>query len=603
MNSLYLRAAVAGALAFAALPALAIDNASAVTSYTAATALPFGGATATDRTFGDLFLDKTNGLCQDDQANASLANASAAGSALTEVFQTAAGNYNNANFAIMCRARAAAVPGGAAIPAGLLNQFILVGKYSGGSDTGIIPVQAQTPLGTVGSASFPDVAACRAAVTPVIVNDGVNVAYARYSGCASVAAPGVVPKAGFSDVEARLFFTDPNLGPAVFLNESGMTVATGADVGFAPIVNRKFFVALQTAQGITAAACGESVDTAGTLGLTGRPTLVTAANAATCMPSLSLAQLRGYFTGLISDTTSLLTSTGAAFPAAASGDANVYIARRGDSSGTQKAYETYYTAQGCADPALANAKFVTSGLGTTANGGTGAIYGGQGWSESAVLSTQRVFEGTGTGDVRNSLISRDNYVEANLPGGSQAAYFAQLTAAEQTTATASIWQAGGDRYAIGIVSSENVQPAGSFLPQTGPGTANTGKPSPGWNYIAVDGTLPTLENTVRGKYQHYTSNRIYGVAGLTGVPSNILTYTTTAIRLPAVLRRANVDHGWGHGGLLTRPNSTAATNPTMPVTSASVDASPRNSSVKATGANAAANNCVPPLTVKPVSIQ
>ncbi len=287
---------------------------------------------------------------------------------------------------------------------------------------------------------------------------------------------------GLSDVE-----------PAFFSNASTNLKATSVyALIFGVPVSINVRNALQTQQGLTSGSDTE-------------------AN----MPSLSSAQLVSAYTQL--------GQTWAGIGVVTSGlvDDQIYVARRVDSSGTQKTFEALIArtpnGQGFKSCSVNVQPFLLpdSGAAGTNTGDTSSTCG------SATPPT--VFSGSGGGDVRNCLIAHN----------------------------------GAGRGAIGILTTEDKA-----------GTAN-------WRFVKVDGVTPNQAQTAAGKYRHYVesflntrSSGTFATATASGY-SAFVTRLTSDLANPAIIKQINgVDQPFGPAGLMALYTA-QATPPALDFTGAS----------------------------------
>ena len=283
-----------------------------------------------------------------------------------------------------------------------------------------------------------------ATTTTLTFGPGTNGSYTNVAcGTGAMTTPAVT-YVGLADMEPA-FFT-PSTGNLSF------TAATS--LIFAPVVTKNVYDRLQTLQGLVSPACGATLDAEG------------------CMPSLSSAQL-----------TTLYTQAGQAWSGVnvtGLADDAVYVARRVDTSGTQKTFEALIArtpngntlAKSCqtgTDP------FVTpDSLTTTGDNESVCLTGG-------ALPT--VFAGSGGGNLRACLTNH---------------------------------QAGG-RSAIGILTTED-------------------KPNASWRFVKVDGVTPNQAQVAAGKYRFYTENVV--ITRSAGALA-----TAAAEGYSALVARLNADFG------------------------------------------------------------
>ncbi|MBL0726183.1 hypothetical protein [Piscinibacter sp. HJYY11] len=283
-------------------------------------------------------------------------------------------------------------------------------KYSvGGSGAGVGPVNAATPLPFLDLTRLATSCAGTSSTADV---DGTgplptfqDIACA---GASSALTTNAVSYIGVSDVEPQFFG-----GPSTYNNLRAEGLAT---VIFGVPVTRNIYEALQGVQGLTVGAIDE-------------------AN----MPSLTQGQV-----------TSLYTQEGqtwSGLTGATVGDDMVYVARRADSSGTQKSFEAV--------------------VARTTNG-TGGARQCQSDVEPFV-SGPAALDNTAA----NSLCNGSNLVVNGSGSG-------------QVLACLNAHQAGG-RGAIGTISTEFKQTAGGSL-----------------RFVKINGAAPTHANVASGRYTQYT---------------------------------------------------------------------------------------------------
>jgi hypothetical protein len=461
--------------------------------------LPASGATATDITLADVYLDVVAGLCQEFPAGDPL---------VVEVYTTGtAFNISTAtNYSVVCRTRAGVT--------GIANTDVAFVKHSSGSGQGVANVANGTLLGVTGSgaARWVDAAACKGVVAPSFVAaTATRIAHNLYVNCAT--AVDTVPKFGIADVE-------PLLLGASSADRGRLNIRAGVAIGFSPVVTRGFYTALKAAQGL-AATCPSDTQAAALEG---------------CLPNLTSAQIRGIFKGTLIGVNRLYD--GAVPLTAPAGGGNIFVCRRGNSSGTQVSFQTYFLGQGC-------------GSAHTFVGATNATCtaGGCGW-DSTIYGNDRVFAGTGTGDVRNCL---DYHESLN-------------------------------RYAIGLVSTENI-----------PNDTNRR-----FRYIKTDGVAPSLERTVAAEYGFFTENSFNTPNATSPNPVSpgqaaLTEATFNGLRSASAIRNSVATLAHGLGGVLAIPSNINSS--VAPVhTQAAILATPINGQTRATNYGGGLNNCNPPWT-------
>mgnify|MGYP000464332713 CR=1 FL=1 len=377
----------------------------------------------------------------------------------------------------------------AAIP-GLVGQPIAFFKESlGGSGNGTTPVANGTSLQflDVNNAAF----ACTSGPTPVAATATLN-AYTVRTGCTPSIAQ--VPGAGVADVEPVLLGATP-------AQIGNLTTNGVLGILFNPAVSLNFYRAMQTAQG---------------LALNDLPANV---------PSLTSAQIRALFTGFYADFSQFDDLTPPA-------DSTVYVCRRGNSSGTQASFESYFLNQRCVDGVAAFVEPTT----------TSCLGSGCGWSPA--FAADAVFAGSGSGDVRACLDARND---------------------------AGSW-------AISVLSTETTY-------------NNTDRQ---FRFIRVDGELPTLESVANGRYSFFTENVINRRNGaLNANQSTLVQYLIANLGQPSIIAGINTPfqaNAHGDGGVIAVPNFATIVPNASPVTQAAMRTNPVNSQLRN------GNNCTPPIS-------
>ncbi len=506
MTSKTLKIAIGGALALAAASASAFTVAPVI-----AVDYPISGATATDRTLADVLLDATAGFCNGNNTTER-----------AEVYTTevdfagiGGGGPTYANYAVICRTDAS-LPGSA--DAAAENQIVAFRKYSGGSGSGISQVASGNNLNTdlVNNRQWVDWVGCRSAVVPqTSVTYSGSVPIDLYEGCASIATSQT--KAGISDVE-------PQLLGATALQVSQLSINAGVGILFGVPVSRNFYRALQEAQGI---------DT-----VTDCPNTDAVNSTPECTPSLTAAQVRGIYKGILQGVGQLANdATGVAIPAPA-GSPLIHVCARGDSSGSQASTRVYFLGQGCGVAGVVPSHIF---VGASQAGCTAA---GCGWN-SVTYGTDRVFRGTGSSDVISCLD----------------------------------WKNDNNYYAVGVLSTEST-----------PDNANNE-----FRFVKINAIEPNLESVVSGKMDFYVENTLQFPSGSS---PNVVSAGQAAfsnallagIRLPSFITRSIVTSPQGLGGILGIP-TTAAVGQNPPITQANVLSNPINTQLRALGFGGSPNNC------------
>ena len=365
------------------------------------------------------------------------------------------------------------------VPAGKTKLAIY--KYSvGGSYFGVGPVNSNTAalgntLATTGNQlPFLDLSLINANLTGATTTTVTfNTTLGSYTNVALSAASNAVTTAattyiGLSDVE-----------PAFFSNATAnLTSNSVYALIFGVPVSLNVRNALQTQQGLTVGSDTE-------------------AN----MPSLSSAQLTSAYTQAGQTWAGIGVTTGLANDA-------IYVARRVNSSGTQKTFEALIArtpnGQGglkncvVADAVQSPLPFL-SGTNNLDNTSTGDA------ATACSTAPVAVFSGSGGGDVRACLIAHN----------------------------------AASRGAIGILTTEDK-----------PGTAN-------WRFVKVDGVTPNQAQAAAGKVRGYVesflSTRTSGTFATTGALGYgpFVTRLSTDLANPAIIKQINgADQTFGPAGLM-----------------------------------------------------
>ncbi len=401
------------------------------------------------------------------------------------------------------------------VPAGKTKLAIY--KYSvGGSYFGVGPINSNTAAdGSTLSATgnqlpFLDLtkvnslcSGTNATTTTVTYNSTLgsytNVACANASSTLTTAATAYI---GLSDVE-----------PAFFSNSTAnLTSNSVYALIFGVPVTLNIRNALQTQQGLTVGSDTE-------------------AN----MPSLSSAQVTSAYTQLGQTWSGIGVTSGLA-------DDAIYVARRVDSSGTQKTFEALIARTTNGQGGLKQCSTGVAAFVSPDSGNTG-LTAGDASASCGSATPPTVFGGSGGGDVRNCLIAHN----------------------------------GAGRGAIGILTTEDK-----------PGSAN-------WRFVKVDGVTPNQAQTAAGKYRHYVESFLNTRTSGAFATSSALGYSAFVSRLntdlanPTIIKQINgADQTFGAAGLMAL-YTRQATPPALDFTGATsvlpwtkVDA------------GGAVNNCQPP---------
>ena len=364
------------------------------------------------------------------------------------------------------------------VPAGKTKLAIY--KYSvGGSYYGVGPINSNTAAAgnaltaTGNQLPFMDLSAINtlctgtnAVTTTVTFNTTLgsytNVACANASGTITSAATTYI---GLSDVEPA-FFTNATA------NLTGNSVYA---LIFGVPVTLNIRNALQAQQGLTVGSDTE-------------------AN----MPSLSSAQLTSAYTQLGQTWAGIGVTSGLA-------NDGIYVARRVDSSGTQKTFEALIARTPNGQGGQKSCEPLTVQGFLAPDSGNAGLNTGDASSTCGSATPPTVFSGSGGGDVRNCLIAHN----------------------------------GASRGALGILTTEDK-----------PGSAN-------WRFVKVDGVTPSQAQAAAGRYRHYVESYLntrtggaFATGSALGYPA-FVTRLSTDLANPAIIKQINgADQTFGPAGLM-----------------------------------------------------
>ncbi len=344
-------------------------------------------------------------------------------------------------------------------------------KYSaGGSGNGVGPVNLNQTLPFLDLAKIATSPACSGTnlTTSNLDFDGtgslstyVNM---KCGGASSLLTTGATTYIGLSDVEPAFFTT----------NTTNLLSETAYSLIFAVPVTKNIRDALQTQQGLTA----------------GSDTLAN-------MPSLSRAQVTSAFTQAGQSWAGIGVTSGLT-------DDTIYVARRVDSSGTQKTFEALIARTPNGESAYKSCHNSVDTFVTPDSGVTGLTTGDADTTCNSPTAQPLVYGGSGGGNVSNCL----NY--HNLQG----------------------------RGAIGMQTGE-----------TKPGTFN-------FRYVKVDGAAPTQADVAAGKYTLYVDSSINTRVNVNPTAS-AAGYSAFVTRLKADFKNATIiklingtDQSFGPSGLM-----------------------------------------------------
>jgi hypothetical protein len=425
---------------------------------------------------------------------------------------------------------------------GLSKPNVAVRKMGqGGSGNGVQPVADNTNLQFMSLSAFQantslcGAATVQASSAPQLGTSdalGLPAYQTRTCSVGTTAAPSALitavapPDAGFSDVEPALFGATSAQLSRIDPPKSVNSIVFGIPVTL------KAYRALQTAQGLT----GDDTE----------------AN----MPSLTKAQIASIFNGNISTWSQLVGTNGVALAPA---NNNIYVVRRVNSSGTQTFTGVHFLNTPCAAGVL---PFVTAN--DTAADTSGGTCGN-------ADPTKTVWQGSGSGDVRNCLVNHDT----------------------------------NSRWGIGLLSLESSQPTA---------TSNT------WRYVKIDGYAPSQLNVFNGKYPYWAEQTVqYRTSGANVLAGDKLTFVDAFISQlgdPAVVSQLNAafTHPWGKSGLFSLSTVYAPTDPSalaavpafgLPagpraLNAADILINPVNPATRSP--NGPPNNCQSPVVFNPTTV-
>lgn len=512
MKSAMLKSAVAGALILAGANAMALApsaiDSSVVNVY-------IGGATSTDNAMENLAKLASGSLCQSGSLDVYYWKNSSGAVKTKVMFCTAAFS-------------------GTGITSGT-TKIAIFKESNGGSANGIHNVAAGVGLSFVDfySGSSNVATACATATTPSDSGVGDFAAYKTrdcgyVSGTAStVNLATIAPNAGVSDIDPGTFAavgtgSGVTAGDVSTLTHKRQAIA----VTFNPIVSTPLFSALQQAQGLTGGDT-TSINT---------------------MASIPTSIVRGIFTGRIIDAGQVYIN-GTALSTYAGTDTNIYVCRRGNTSGTMASFKIQYLNEGCLSNSATTSAFVKPDASHASCENAGCS-----WS-SGTYGADFVFAGSGSGDVRSCVD----------------------------------YHSSQGQFAVGTVSTE-----------AKPSTSSGGL----FRYVKVDSAEPTLKAVMEGRYDFFTEmsfndklstssaeytlfNKIYSTVGTGAALKKVNESWQNASQI-GVTVTASVGIGEGDTGILDLPAS--GNIPAFPVTAASVRTSPINGQTR-TADGKAANAC------------
>lgn len=531
-----LKVAVAGAIALAAANAMASTPAEIQTAASNGTlvTLYVSGATATDNAFENLFKidDAAFRVCQPNTL---------------DIYYFKSGSGSISQRALTCTASFTAT----GITSGT-TKLALLKESAGGSANGIVNPATNAPLAFIdlvnGGSNF--ATSCATVTgTGATLPTGTGTFNTRDCGhvlatatASTVTRTNFIPQAGISDID-----------PTSFVGTGGVTAAhdaaltrkrTSIAVTFNPIVSVPLFTALQRAYGTIGATATENT------------------GSIAAVPSLPSSVLRGVFNGSSILNASEVNVNGVKLNTVLSGFADqsgdIYVCRRGDTSGTMTSFKLHFLGQGCNKNVASNIAFVGPDTGS-------CVTSGCTWS-ATTYGADYVFAGSGSGDVRSCMD----------------------------------YQSSQGRLAIGVASTE----------------AKPGTTSNRYRYVKVDGAEPTLKAVMEGRYSFFTENTFndkFPATSTTGSQSlwdKLFSSVGNSVAISELNRswRTSValtgtDDGSADTGILDVASASNATTITNlfndgAITPAEVRSTPVNSQTRQT-TGGGANNCNLPYQAYP----
>jgi hypothetical protein len=483
------------------------------------------GATATDQMLGRLMVAAVadGGFCQAGSIDVYAAAADPGGTDAARLQAI----FGATNKAVLCTASTATSQSGT--PIGLYKES------TAGSENGVDPVALGTNTSPSGAAlNFLnlDSAApfgCGAGVAfPAIA--GQTVAFTAHFSCGTVVQR--APHVGVSDVNPSML----SANQAVLDN---LTFTGTVDVVFAPAVTLRLYRELQAAQGLESSC---STDDNGFADGDGTGDCDEPLN----VPSLTSSQIRAIMTGAYQNWNLMTSDAGTQLPSS-----QVIVCRRGNTSGTEATFESVMLNQRCS--AGVQPMSPPTDLACEA--------GGCAWT--AARLPQRVFAGTGSGDVRNCLIGHDD------------------NATER---------------AFGILSMESSPPNLNSAGPDGNAATTTDR---GWRYIGINRVNPELLTAMEGNWELWTENTWNVPNGSPGLArtteqDTLQSDIQTNLGNLTVIKNINEGFAWktGQGALLGQPGNPNAA-PVPPFTRNTALTTPVNPMTRTPGSEV--NNCNPPI--------
>jgi hypothetical protein len=349
-------------------------------------------------------------------------------------------------------------------------------------------------------------------------------AFTLHSVCSGLDA-GAHPDVGIADVNPALF--NIGLTPISAAEVNRLQSDALYQPSFGVAVSLNLYRALQTLQGKN-----------------------TASDTAAEMPSLTTPQVRALFSGTIGTWAQISGPTGTTLAGKP-----VFVCRRGDDSGTQASFASYFLNERCVS---GGPTFVTA---TNAN----TQQSGATWNFTT-FGTDPVFAGAGSGDVRNCLDGHNDH----------------------------------DDFAVGILGTESRYDG---LGSAG-GSANASAGSQQFRYVKLDGRTPNLESVANGVYDFVEENvmnrlntSFNGQNPPSGNKASLANYIRDSFGDLDVISTLIVSQAHGLTGGLAPALALGVTPNTIPVSTAGVQANPVSPYTKSL--NGPVFDCGTAVTVAP----
>jgi hypothetical protein len=414
--------------------------------------------------------------------------------------------FDSNNRAFFCSVIPSLYPG----LTGGANKVVFYKSSVGGSGNGVTPL-----LGTGSNINFMSMAQIKSAgictsVTTVVASlttavdpRGVPSYNLRNCPTAAINIPHK-PSGGLSDVEPRLF-TDTDVSGLVDQSSSNALI-------FGMAVNEKLYRALQAMQGLDSSNTNPDTTNAADTTINQIATLQVRDNEAN-MPSLSKETITAILAGNLQQWSLLRGPAGQTLAPNSAADDQIYVARRVPSSGSQHSTEIFFLGGSNPTDGSHLTKCNPSTPPMVSSNGTGAADSASVACPTSGTPPQPVFQGSGTGDVRNCLANHDT----------------------------------NNRYAIGLLSTET--------PFTSPDNASEeGKKL---RFIKIDGSAPSMINVATGRYKFWVEQSGQKAAYYSTLPTNekigidaFFNELRGAAAITAALN-TTFNHRWGQGTLLS----------------------------------------------------